>query len=355
MSDKVELQIAGRRINNFLSYEVDSDLYQAADKFTLELAKPETQVSAGDPCELYVNGVLELTGIVDVTRKSWDKRGDTLTLEGRDLMGLAVDSYVEQFVDVKNQPVKELAKMLLARVPYLNRKPIIGGNFVGRGKGKRKTVDTPITGFMDVPQRISHISPGMTVFEVLNIYAASRGLMLYSLADGTVVFGRPKASGAATFSIICDRSGKGNVLSGNEDTDISARYSKVTVVSQVQGYDDFGMDAGKVISKKSVQDKSWDLFYKPYVTVLNNDSQTPELHGRMLLERMRHEGYRLSYTARDHSQNGRNFTINELVQVEDERFGVKRQMLLHGRTFRRSRESGTTTQLRLGLPGLVAA
>jgi len=355
MSDSVVLQIAGRRIDNFLSYEIEADLYQAADKFSLELASPESPVAAGDLCELYVNGILELSGIIDVTRKAWSKGGQTLTVEGRDLMGLVVDSYAEQFVDVENKTVKELAQMLLASIPYVNRKSIVGGEFIGKGKGKKKTVDNPLEGFISMPQKISHIEPGMTVFEILAIYASSRGLMPFSCPDGSIVFGRPKAKGESSFTLTCNLSGKGNnVLSAEEVNDISRRYSKVTVISQVQGHDSDGEDTGKVNQKSVKLDPTFTYFYKPYVTKLNSDSQAPALHARMIIERQRHEGYQLSYTAEGHSQNGRNFSINELVQVNDERLAIKKQMLLFGRVFRRSRGGGTTTLLKLGPPGLVA-
>lgn len=356
MDDKVTLQIAGKRIENWLSYEIESDLYQAADRFTLELASPEIEIRAGQRCELYVNDQLELTGIIDAPRRGWSKQGRTLTVEGRDLMGLLVDSYVEQFTTVQGKTVKQLAELLLKTVPFINRKQIIyQQNVVGKLKGKKKTVDNPLTGFLDTPQKLSQTEPGMTVFEVLSIYAASRGLMLFNLPDGSLVFGRPKAKGKPMFSIVNRLSGVGNnATAGGDDDDISRRYSKVTVISQVQGQDDFGMDAGKVNVRATVIDDSFP-FYKPFVAKLNNDSQTPKLHARMLMEKQRHDGQQLTYTVPGHSQNGVNWTVNELVQVVDEMLDKNGVYLVAGRTFRRSKQEGTTTRLRLGPPGLVAA
>src|SRR6185369_2157908 len=98
MSDIVTLQIGNQRIENFTSYDIEADLYQAADTFKLELANPEAPVKAGMECKLFVNGQLELTGLIDKTQKKGDKNGRTLAVEGRDLMGLLVDSHAEQFV-----------------------------------------------------------------------------------------------------------------------------------------------------------------------------------------------------------------------------------------------------------------
>jgi prophage tail gpP-like protein len=355
MSDVVSLHIGNQKIENFISYDIEADLYQAADKFTLELANPEAPVTAGMQCKLYINGKLELTGLIDKTAKKYDKNGRTLTVEGRDLMGLLVDSHAEQFVTVQGKTVKQLAELLLKTVPYIQRSQIIyQQNVVGKLKGKKKAVDSPLTGFIDTPQKFSQIEPGMTVFEVLAVYAASRGLMFFAMPDGTLVFGRPKITGDPLFSVTSRLNGQGNnVESGDEIDDISRRYSKITVVSQVQGLEAHALDATKINAKKTAVDATFP-FYKPMVVKLNNDSQTPALHARMLLEKQRHDGYSLAYTAPLHSQNGHNWAINELCTVNDEVLNVRRTLLVFSRRFRKTKQ-GSWTDIKLGPPGLVAA
>ncbi|MDR3631553.1 MAG: hypothetical protein P4L42_14620 [Desulfocapsaceae bacterium] len=354
LPDNISLQIAGRRIERFLSYSIEADLYTADDAFSLELAKPEVEIKRGQRCELYVNGVLELTGIIDKGCRKYDKAGLTLRIEGRDLMGLLVDSCCEQFVTVEGKKLSELAQMLLATVPFINRKNITyQENIVGKLKGKKKTVDEPMMGYMDTPQKISQIEPGMTVFEVLKTYAASRGLMFFAMPDGTFVFGRPKAKGEPVFTLTCTKSGVGNnVLEGEEIDDISKRYSKVTVIGQQQGRDDMGMDATQITTQGVEEDKDFP-FYKPFVSKDNNDSQSPSLHARFLMEQQRHHGYQLHYKVQGHSQNGKNWRINELCRVRDEVLGVDGVYLIYGRTMERSRQDGTVTRLKLGMPGLV--
>ena len=353
--DNVTLQIAGQRIERFESYTVEADLYTADDAFSMELAAPEIEIKRGQRCELYVNDTLELTGILDKRSRKYGKGGSlVIRTEGRDLMGLLVDSYCEEFVTVQGKKLSELAAMLLKTVPFINRKQIqYQENIVGKLKGKKKAVDTPLVGYLDTPQKISQIEPGMTVFEVLRTYAASRGLMFYALPDGTLVFGRPKAKGEPMFTLTCTKSGIGNnVEEGEEIDDISKRYSKITVLGQQQGQEDFGMDATKITTKGVVEDKDFP-FYKPFVTRDNNDSQSPALHARFLLEEQRHQGYQLHYKVQGHSQNGKNWQINELCQVHDEVLGIDGVYLIYGRTFERSRTDGTTTRLKLGPPGLV--
>lgn len=354
MSDKIALQIDGRRIEHFERYTVEADLYTADDAFSLEVSNPEMEILPGRRCELYVNGTLELTGIIDRVARSHDKSGARLRIEGRDLMGLLVDSYCERFVDVQGKTVKELAEMLLETVPFINRSRIVyQENIVGRLKGKKQTVSEPVVGFLDTPQKIARIEPGMTVFEALKTYAASRGLMFFSLPDGTFVFGRPKAGGEAAYSLTCRKSGQeNNVLEAEWTRDISRRYSKVAVIGQGQGYDEDGMDAARVNTKAVKEDKDFP-FYKPYVTRLTNDSQSPALHARLLMEKQRHDGEQLTYKVKGHSQNGRNWSINELCRVTDEVSGLAGNYLIFGRTFELTKQ-GSFTRLKLGPPGLVA-
>lgn len=357
MSDMVTLQIGNQRIENFTAYDIEADLYQAADRFTLELANPEAPVTAGMQCKLFVNGQLELTGIIDKTTRRYDKAGRTLTVEGRDLMGLLVDSYVEekQWVSIQGKTVKQVAELLLPKIPFINRSTIeYQSNVVGKMKGKKKASDNPLTTFLDVPQQVGQIEPGMSVFEVLAIYAASRGLMFFSLPDGTFIFGRPRISGEPDFYINVRLNGRlNNVESGEEMDDISRRYSKITVVSQVQGHDDMGMDPKKVNVPSKPAIATDFPFYKPLVVKINNDSQTPALHARLLMEKQRHDGYSLSYVAPLHSQEGKNWGINRLCTVTDEVLNVNKTLLIVNRRFRKNKQ-GSWTDIKLGPPGLVS-
>jgi prophage tail gpP-like protein len=353
--DNVTLEISGHRIERFVSYTAEADLYTADDAFSLELAAPELEITRGQQCKLYVNGALELTGIIDKRSRKYDKSGSLVVrVEGRDLMGLLVDSYCEQFVTVQGMKLSALAEMLLKTVPFINRKHIqYQENIVGKLKGKKRSVDQPLVGYLDTPQKISQIEPGMTVFDVLRTYAASRGLMFFAQPDGTFIFGRPKAKGEPMFTLTCTKSGVGNnVLGGEEIDDISKRYSKVTVIGQQQGQDDMGMDATKITTSGVTEDKGFP-FYKPFVSTDNNDSQSPQLHARFLMEQQRHQGYQLLYRVQGHSQNNKNWRINELCKVHDEALGIDGVYLIYGRTFERSKQDGTFTSLKLGPPGLV--
>jgi len=360
MPDKVELRIGadvknkipGIKIKHFLSYQIDSDLYTPADAFRLELANPETEIKHGSLCEVFINKKKELTGIIDKIHRKVSKRGVSLAVEGRDYMGLLVDFYCEPpWPTVSNMKLQALALRLLANVPFINRKDIIyQQNIAGKLKSTKKTTNTVLP---DPAQRLSQIEPGQTIFEVLKIYALSRGLLFYCQPDGKLVFGRPMAKGEPEYSLQLHKEDYGNnVIESDVIDDISRRYSKVTVMGQQQGCQSTVLAAGINVPPGIKVDTEFP-FYKPFVCIDNNDSLSPKEHARLLMEKQRREGLKMRYIVGRHSQDGENWAINKFCHVSDEVQGIDGDYLIYGRTFELNKKDGPTTRLKLGLPGVV--
>jgi len=335
MSDSVTLKIGGQAIENFLSYSIEADIYTADDAFTLDVANPEIRIEPGKLCELYVNGEREMTGIVDRINDGYGRRGSSIRIEGRDLCGLLTDSHCEEGVTLEDMSCKELAERLLSKVPFIKRSDIAYQENIK----------------LDTPQEFGQIEPGQTIFEALKEYAGSRGMMFFYLPKGTFVFGKPRNGGKPLYYLYTRKSdpGENNILEGDRVRDISRRYSKISVIGQQQGTDDYGSD--DINTEGTVIDATFP-FYKPYIATDNNDSQSPKLRAQMMMERMRFDGYQLKYRVAGHSQNGRNWRINEMCRVIDENFGIDGNYLIYGRTFERS-EKGTFTTLKLSYPGVV--
>lgn len=336
MRDTVSLRIGGQDISHFLGYSIEADLYQAADAFHLDLVNPEIRVIHGSRCELFVNNELELTGIIDKVIPGYDKKGAKLTIEGRDLMGLVVDAYCEEFKTHKNITLKSLAEKLLKPIPFISRESIV----------YQQGADEPL--------KMVQVEPGQTVFQVLHDAAASRGLMFYSLTDGTFCFGKPAARGSHEYTIFTRKDGRGNnVKDATRYQDISGRYSKITVLGQQQGREEFGMDSRKVNTRASVTDPNFP-YHKPFVTRNNNDDLSPALQARLLLEKQRFESDQLFYKVPRHASGGRNWRINKLCRVTDEVFGIDGTYLIYNRVLAMDKQEGVITWLKLGPPGVVA-
>ncbi|KAF0145123.1 MAG: mu-like prophage tail protein gpP [Nitrospirae bacterium] len=350
MRDKISLIVGGYKVENFISYTIDSDLYVADDAFSLELANPEVTIYKGSRCELYVNDILEMTGIIDKITPSYDKSGNKLRVEGRDLMGLLTDSCCEEFITLQGVTLKALTERLLKKTPFISTKDIVyQENVVGKLKSKKHSKSAA----WDTSQNFSQIEPGMTIVEALKEYARSRGVIFWSMPDGTFVFGRPLVSGEPAFRLTNRKDGKeNNIKEGEKTEDISKQYSSITVMGQQQGTD---ATATSSINTKATVANDAVPFYKPFVVKNNNDAQSPKAHGQMLLDKQRQEGFQLRYKVAGHSQNGKNWTINQICHVEDEapNFNLKDSYLIYGRTFELSKDKGVVTTLRLGYPGVI--
>ena len=313
MSDKVALQVAGRRIDKFISYRVEADLYCADNYFRIEMQPPGFDIDPAMACKLYVNDTLAMTGIIDRVIDGDNKRGNSLSVEGRDLMGLLVDSYVTLFIDQENVVLKDLAEQLLSDVPFINRKAVqYQKGLAGALATSAQDTAAGLMAELSLGQKNTHVDPGQTIFDVLIKATMSRGATFFGLPDGTFVFGRPKAAGKPVFNIVHNDAGLGNnVLRGQRMRDVSRRYSNIIIVGQQQG-DDL-LSADEVNVRAEIEDDDAP-FYKPYVAVLNDDDLSPEKYGRMLLEMQRAESFQLVYTVPGHNQAGRNWTVNELCR-----------------------------------------
>ena len=172
MPDKVELEVGGIKIEHFLSYSINSDLYTPADAFHLELANPETSITAGKKCVLKINNKVELTGIIDKVHRKVRKDGVSLEVTGRDFMGWLVDAYCEpSWIDTHNMTLKTLAGKLLVNAPGFIKHTSIDyqENVVGHKeeKNRKKFYRCRFLSPLDKTQKIGRIEAGMTVFEVL--------------------------------------------------------------------------------------------------------------------------------------------------------------------------------------------
>lgn len=360
MPDKVELYVDGVNIQHFLKYSINADLYTPADAFHLDLANPETAIIAGADCQLFINGNLELTGIIDKVHRKINKNGESLAIEGRDYMGWLVDAYCEPpFKTVTGMTLKALAQLLLAKAPFIDLKSIVyQENVVGKYKGKKKLGKTSTsTGFLaglDVGQKIGQIEAGQTVFDVLKNYALSRGMLFYCQADGILVFGRPLAKGAPEYTLTMLKNGLGNnVIESDVIDDISKRYSKVTVMGQQQGSQAI-FSASSINTTKGVCTDPDFPFYKPFVTLDNNDNVSSQMRARLIMDKHRREGTQLIYTVARHSQNGQNWQINKFCHIKDEKQGLDADYLIYGRTFEMDKQAGPITKIKLGMPGVIA-
>lgn len=360
MPDNVILEINDKAFEDFVSYRVESNLFQASDTFSFEISNSEIDITEGDKCVLKVNGKKELVGVIERIEESYDHQSHTITLSGRDIMGQVVNTYIEnKFTTLKDMTLQDLAEYLLADVPYVDRCNII----YGEGDKNRIVALQQKESLLGAESEYKQfqITPGQTVFEALRIYALSEGKLFFALPAGTFVFGEPVRDGKALFSLTAKNSGQGNnATKGRRIRDIAERYSKTVIVARSDRDGIFDEIFGSSESQKGeVIDDTFPKsdFYKPFVAFADTRSTDYTNRAKFLVAKQRFNGNQLEYTVQGHSQNGINWQPNAIVHVDDEIMNgkIKGDFLIYARTFEKSKKTGTLTTLRLSTKGVFPA
>lgn len=338
MSDSIKLVINGYEYSRFKNYSIKSDIYEAADVFEVEAYPSDEFIpTEGMKFELRVNEQLECVGVIDSVRRGYDSSGQYLSISGRDVMGLIVDSCCEEFPTIQNSSIAKVADRLLKNVPYIS-----GIEYDDAAKKR------------DSSKPFIQIEPGQKIFDVLRDVAFSRGLVFYSTASGSLVFRKPRGKGKCEFALVQRPGSVGSgIIKGEYVGDITNRYTSYTVLTQEQGREEG--DPVEINASATVNDDQFpfkDVLKKPYVEAVSDDKGSPAKLARRLMEKNRMMSNTVNYTVKGHSQNTRNWAIDELVNVDDIKLGVRGQMLVYSRTFIGS-SSQQITELKLGTPGLV--
>lgn len=336
MPDSVELTVDNKTLGRFSSYSADADFYMAADAFHVESTGIIPGQFGGRVARLLVNGKVELEGVIDAPRRTWEKGKLTTRLAGRDLAGILVDSHTDGYGDIRNITLKGLTELLLAKVPYIRKSDVF----------YRFTKDTP-----ELTWETVYVQPCKSIFEVLSEKARACGLVFYAMPDGKFFFGAPNTTVRPKFNIVCRRDGRGNnAVFGDFLEDFSKRYSEVNVFSSGQGTD--AKATSQLTVGAQVKDESFP-FHKPFYAMESSGAMLPARQARLIMDMQRRQSFALTYRVPGHSQNGRNWSINELCTVEDELLEVNGTYFIYGRRFVLSKEEGQYTELRLAPPGLL--
>ncbi len=332
----MELIIGDRTIRRVISYAIDSNIYNAAGAFNVSLHPSYiSQVNKGDRVTIRINGSTILTGLVDNPKVHGSRNSVNFTVYGRDLMGLVVDYHLESFRTIKNKTLAQVAELYLREIDYVRDLQILFLDGADR---------------LDVAQEYVQPQPGQTVFELLSGIASARGMHFYMRPDGTMVFGKPKGFGKETF-FIYNADGNGNVIDFEKNDDASQQYSRVVVIGQQRSSIDTGT---QVLNKKATVTDPAFPFTKPLVVTTDTAAKTPEAQARMIMEQQRIDGFNVSYTVGGHSQRGNLWQPDTICAVDDQRLGLREELVVYGRTFNFER-SRKTTKIVLGKMGYRAA
>ena len=316
--DEVILLVRNARVDKFVSYTINSDLYSPEGSFSFE-CDSRYDVNKGDTCQIFVNRVCVMAGIIDTVRRTLSRSGPKMEIEGRSVAAVLADSSV-------TNTLPQLVERLVRDLPFLSRKDFVFKSGSDKVKVHRKFVE---------------ISPGDSVFDVIKKAANSQGYLFWASPEGQLVFDKPVERGKADFKIHAFENGEEmNYIEGSVTETLDGQHSLIKVVGESQDDNDIKYVAASV--------KNSDFpFYRPLVVNWNENEGPAKKTAELQLATEKAAAIQLEYTMPGHSQNGIPWTINAFCDVEDHYNGANGAYLIKRRTFTLDRNEGKRTKLEL--------
>lgn len=326
---EVSLHIAGKYYLGWTECRISRALDSLVGAFSLQLTSRETTglprwpLRAGSACTIHIDGALVISGWIDRLSSSIDKDSATLTISGRDKAADLVDcSAIHKPGSWVNVPLLTIVTALL--------KPF--------------GIDVQYGGATGANIKRFALQQGETVWEAIERLCRYRGLLAWSLADGTVHIG-PPLTGVASVALVEGE----NILAADITHDSSDRYSQYIVKGQSSGSDD---NHGKTVSAMASTsgDGAVDR-YRPLIIIAEEQADLAALQKRAKWEANVRAARAQELTVRvqgwrTEGVSGALWAIGMSSPVRIPSLFVDQAMMVVGVDFERGSQ-GTTSQLRL--------
>lgn len=394
-ADEVNLAlvVAGHTLDKWSSYSFTSAFLTPADSFSFEVSDwaltPEERraINAGAEVKLVLDGVLQASGYIDkVSLKASRSGGAVMAITGRDAFGHVVDSNIDPRTKFKPEhTILHIAKTVLEPFGFTDFVSDNADNRTAASKYKAKTSKRgkPIKKSGLAALR-PHEKEGCYAF--LARVCTRFGFWIWPSVDGTTAILSTPDFGQEPMGVIRrTRSGvANNVLEGEVAYDLTAQPSFV-VAEAFGGGGEWGHSKLRVVIINPFVELADDIEaelkrFEPYTLVnyyddaADHTGPVPTIIGSIRnrrprpmflhdaestdLEQLKNFARRemsgltrkfmtAKYTIAGHTIDGTVPVCDSVWLVEDEIGDVYEAMWCTSRTLKRSRSSGTTTDLEL--------
>lgn len=195
-----------------------------------------------------------------------------------------------------------------------------------------------------------------TVWEYLDRHARRLGLLMWMTCDGKLVLSAPRYDQPPSARFVLRDESRdedpNNVLSATVIENVSESYSVVKAFGR--GRSDASL-ARPAIGATVVDPDLPPDFHKTLIVrdkSIRSSNDAVRLANREMAKH-KLKGLVVNVVVPNHGQNGLLYATDTIATVVNEPAGVDEDMYVVSRTFRRSREHGTTTELRLVKKGAI--
>ena len=358
--DKVSLVLhtSGNEFSFWTAITISDDFLSPCQTVDLEIAADETRfdltkaIRCGDAFTVLVNDAPQCTGFIDRVGISYSGHGGTrVTVKGRDGLSRLVDSHVDPRMQVSEKSsLLDIATELIQK-QFALEYTVFETNDPSRNAALGKPVKTTPKPKRHKPKdKIKDVRPhdNEGAFSYFTRLSHRQGLHLWMTPDAKgVVISDPEYNQEPAYELnnYLDGRAANNILGADSAIDVTHVPSHVWV----RGKDSKPGPKAKLLG---FYDNSANTsIFKPFY-FKDSESSTKEhcdtVAAYMVGKAMRDfVTYECNVRGFSSSTTARVWNVDTVVNLHDEKAGVEGLMWIESRTFRKSRDGGTTTHLKL--------
>ena len=353
----------GTALKLWKSYAINSNFLTPTDgwDFTfgteVEWKRVKDMIAPDSKIQILIDGVLQLTGWIDSYHVEASAEGGTsITVHGRDVMKPLVKSNVYPGMAIKGKTIADIITSVLAEVypyntPLLYTDPEANRLLIAdpskkyrkasnsKANSKRKSKAHNVLEYYE-----AHPQEG--AFEFISRMLRKSGMWLWPTADGNFVVGGPDYEQPSMYVIH-----RTNGDSRAQVTRSSYTFDKTSVPSYIHVA---GKGASKDFAKVPVNGLAQDPSHKLYCPIyIKHDEATTNEEAQNFadqeMSRLKQNERVYECTVRGHRNVLSNafYQPNTIATVVDEILGIDEELWILDRTFRKSVDAGTTTDLKM--------
>lgn len=342
----------GSTLREWDTYSVNSDFLTPTDGWSVRMNGIDynAQIQPDSKLQMWIDGQLQLTGIVDSISTTSDlSGGTTIEIQGRDILRPLCKANIRPDFRVKGltlvQMVEQVCALYYRDPPTIFFDQAANREVMGIKAGYRpKDRKSSTQKVIDYCQ--AHPNEG--AFEFVSRNLRRFGLWLWATADGSLVVGGPTYEQEPAYRIT-RRRGERTVAyeHSNYTVDHTSTPSFLEVRGKSTAKEWAKTPVRATVSNLDIEDR---LFVEP-VYIQHDQAETPEQAQAFALQemtRLRQSERVYEVTAAGHRDRvtGNVFAVDCLAAIEDDFCNVRETMWVASRTFKGGM-SGQTTELKL--------
>lgn len=331
----------GIEYTNLITGQLDTSIGSVCGGFSFTTSADQSQrlpIKCGDEIQILIDGTPKLTGFADSIDGSYSGSEHNITVSGRDKTQDLVDSTPKGKKEFNSGiSLVSIIQSLLSDL--------------GATSIKIKNEAGAIPSFTEV----TSAEIGQTIFQFIESYSRKKQVLLTTDGLGNIVLARGATtpSGIILLNKINDVQNLNNILSSNFRVSVEDRFK--TYVVQAQKSPLFGLQAETAERLSGIIGRATDNDIRStrHLEFFGEESMTDdETKNRAKWEANLRRARSLSYTAtvQGHSINGRPWSFNQIVKVQDDFWDIAADLLLADVSYMYSASSGSTTNLTMTYP-----